>query len=104
MMYMPDAIKSLMDLAEADGLRLKHRVFNVNSMSFLARELADSITEIIPTFTCDYKPDYRQAIANSWPRSLDDSAAKEEWNWEPKFDLPRMTEDMIRRLQRKLAK
>ena len=104
MMYMPDAIKSLMDLAEADGLRLKHRVFNVNSMSFSARELADSITEIIPTFTCDYKPDYRQAIANSWPRSLDDSAAKEEWNWEPKFDLPRMTEDMIRRLQRKLAK
>ncbi len=104
MMYMPDAIKSLMDLAEADGLRLKHRVFNVNSMSFLARELADSITEIIPTFACDYKPDYRQAIADSWPRSLDDSAAKEEWNWAPTFDLPRMTEDMIRRLQGKLAK
>ncbi len=104
MMYMPDAIKSLMDLAEADGLRLKHRVFNVNSMSFLARELADSITEIIPTFACDYKPDYRQAIADSWPRSLDDSAAKEEWNWDPTFDLPRMTEDMIRRLQGKLAK
>lgn len=104
MMYMPDAIKSLMDLAEADGLRLKHRVFNVNSMSFSARELADSITEIIPTFACDYKPDYRQAIADSWPRSLDDSAAKEEWNWDPTFDLPRMTEDMIRRLQGKLAK
>jgi len=103
MMYMPDAIKSLTDLAEADGSRLKHRVFNVNSMSFSARELMDSITEIIPTFTCDYRPDYRQAIADSWPRSLDDSAAKEEWSWQPAFNLLRMTEDMIRRLRRKLA-
>lgn len=104
MMYMPDAIKSLMDLAEADGSRLKHRVFNVNSMSFSARELAESIREIVPTFVCDYKPDYRQAIADSWPRSLDDSAAKEEWNWGPTFDLPRMTQDMIERLRQKLAR
>jgi nucleoside-diphosphate-sugar epimerase len=104
MMYMPDAIKSLMDLAEADGSRLNHRVFNVNSMSFSARELADSIRSVVPGFTCDYKPDYRQAIADSWPRSLDDSEAREEWNWEPAFDLPRMTKDMIRKLRPKLAK
>lgn len=104
MIYMPDAIKSLMDLAEADGSQLKHRIFNVHSMSFSAGELTDSIREIIPTFVCDYKPDYRQAIADSWPRSLDDSAAREEWNWEPTFDLPRMTEDMIEKLRRKLVK
>ena len=104
MIYMPDAIKSLMDLAEADGSQLKHRIFNVHSMSFSAGELTDSIREIIPTFVCDYKPDYRQAMADSWPRSLDDSAAREEWNWEPTFDLPRMTEDMIEKLRRKLVK
>ena len=104
MMYMPDAIKSLMDLAESGGSQLKHRVFNVHSMSFSAGELAGSIREIIPTFLCDYKPDYRQAIADSWPRSLDDSHAREEWNWEPTFDLPRMTEDMIEKLRRKLVK
>ena len=103
MMYMPDAIKSLTDLAEADGSRLKHRVFSVNSMSFSAQELADSIREVIPKFTCDYAPDYRQAIADSWPRSLDDSAAREEWNWNPTFDLRQITEDMISRLRRKLA-
>lgn len=104
MMYMPDAIKALMDLAEADGSRLKRRVFNVNSMSFSARELAESIQRIVPGFTCNYKPDYRQAIADSWPRSLDDSAAKKEWDWKPEYDLPKMTEDMIQKLRRKLAK
>jgi nucleoside-diphosphate-sugar epimerase len=104
MMYMPDAIKSLIDLADADGSRLKHRVFNVNSMSFSAGELADSIRTVVPAFTCDYKPDNRQAIADSWPRSLDDSAAGEEWNWEPAFDLSRMTKDMIEILRSKLAR
>jgi nucleoside-diphosphate-sugar epimerase len=104
MLYMPDAIKSLTDLAEADRSRLRHRVFNVNSMSFSAGELADSIRSVIPEFTCEYKPDYRQAIADSWPRSLDDSAAREEWSWEPTFDLPRMTSDMIEKLRTKLAK
>jgi nucleoside-diphosphate-sugar epimerase len=104
MMYMPDAVKALVDLTEADGSRLKHRVFNVNSMSFSAGELAESIRKVTPTFTCDYKPDYRQAIADSWPTSLDDSVAREEWNWKPGFDLPRMTEDMIQRLRRRLLK
>jgi nucleoside-diphosphate-sugar epimerase len=93
-----------MDLAEADGSKLKHRVFNVNSMSFSAGELAESIRSVIPGFTCDYKPDYRQTIADSWPRSLDDSAATEEWNWRPIYDLPKMTEDMTKKLRQKLAK
>lgn len=104
MMYMPDAVKALMDLAEADGSKLKHRVFNVNSMSFSAGELAESIRSVIPGFACEYRADYRQAIADSWPRSLDDSAAREEWNWRPIYDLPRMTEDMTKKLRQRLAK
>lgn len=104
MMYMPDAVKALVALAEVDEARLKHRVFNVNSMSFSAGELAKSIKAVIPEFECEYKPDYRQAIADSWPRSLDDSAAREEWNWNPTYDLPRMTKDMIQRLHQKLRR
>lgn len=104
MMYMPDAIKALIDLASADGSRLKHRVYNVHSMSFSAGQLAASIQKVVPAFACEYKPDYRQAIADSWPGSLDDSAARQEWNWTPTYDLPRMTEDMIKRLRRKLSK
>jgi len=104
MMYMPDAIKALMDLADADGSRLKRRVFNVNSMSFSAGELAESIRKIIPEFTCEYKPDYRQAIADSWPRSLDDSSARQEWNWKPTYNLTEMTADMVEKLRGKLGK
>lgn len=103
MMYMPDTIKAIIDLAEADVSMLKHHCdFNVGSMSFSAGELAASIKEIIPEFTCEYKPDFRQKIADSWPRSLDDSAAREEWGWQPKYDLPTMTRDMIDKLSQKL--
>jgi nucleoside-diphosphate-sugar epimerase len=101
MMYMPDAIKGLIGLAEADSSRLRHRIFNTNSMSFSAGELAQSIKRVIPEFECTYRPDYRQAIADSWPNSLDDSAARDEWNWKPEFDLERMTNDMTRKLQQK---
>jgi threonine 3-dehydrogenase len=104
MMYMPDATKSLIDLAEVDGSGLRHRVFNVNSMSFSAGELAQSIRKVIPEFKCAYKPDYRQAIADSWPISLDDSAAREEWKWKPAFDLERMTNDMIKKLRQRLSR
>jgi nucleoside-diphosphate-sugar epimerase len=104
LMYMPDAVKGLIDLAEADGTKLIHRTFNLGSMSFSAGELAQSIKEILPDFTVDYKPDYRQEIADSWPQSLDDSAARKEWNWKPNFDLPAMTKDMIKNLREKLKK
>jgi len=103
MMYMPDSIKALMDLSEADVTRLKHHCdFNVNAMSFSAGELAASIKKYIPEFTCEYKPDYRQEIADSWPRSLDDSAARDEWGWKPEYDLPTMTKDMLEKLSKKL--
>ncbi|MBN2359762.1 MAG: NAD-dependent epimerase/dehydratase family protein [Deltaproteobacteria bacterium] len=99
MMYMPDCLKATMDLMEAPFERLKHHSdFNVGAMSFSAGELAAEIKKNIPTFTCSYEPDFRQAIADSWPRSLDDSAAREEWGWKPSYDLATMTKDMLKKL------
>ena len=104
MMYMPDCIKAAIDLMEADLSRLKHHAdFNVAAMSFSAGELAAEIRKHIPEFVCEYKPDFRQAIADSWPRSIDDSAAREEWGWEPSYDLAAMTEDMLEKLGRRHA-
>jgi len=103
MMYMPDALKALIDLANAPFEKLKHRCnFNVAAMSFSAGELAVEIKKHIPEFRVTYEPDFRQAIADSWPRSIDDSAAREEWGWSPEYDLERMTEDMIEKLTEKL--
>ncbi|UCD13899.1 MAG: NAD-dependent epimerase/dehydratase family protein [Thermoplasmatales archaeon] len=96
MMYMPDCIKGTIDLMETDLLKLKHHCnFNLTSMSFSAGELESEIKKHIPNFNCEYKPDFRQDIADSWPRSIDDSAAREEWGWKPEYDLPTMTEDML---------
>jgi len=103
MMYMPDCIKALIQLAEADGSSLRYRCnYNVTAMSFSAGELADAIREFIPDFVCEFKPDHRQKIADSWPRSLDDSAAREDWGWQPDYDLRAMTKDMIDKLRKKL--
>ncbi len=96
MMYMPDCLKATIELMEADFSKLKHHTdFNVASMSFSAGELAAEIKKHIPEFEIVYQPDERQAIADSWPESIDDSAAREEWGWKPDYDLARMTEDMI---------
>ncbi len=102
MMYMPDCIKATIDLAEADFSNLKHHSdFNVASMSFDPATLANEIKKHIPEFEITYNPDYRQAIADSWPQSIDDSSAREEWNWNPAFNLESMTKDMIQRLTEK---
>lgn len=104
MMYMPDCIKAAIDLMEADLSRLKHHAdFNLSAMSFSAGELAAEIRKHIPEFVCEYKPDFRQAIADSWPRSIDDSAARQEWGWEPEYDLAAMTADMLEKLGRRYA-
>jgi nucleoside-diphosphate-sugar epimerase len=96
MMYMPDCIKATIDLMEADISRLVHHCdFNLGAMSFSAGELADEIRKHIPEFECEYKPDFRQDIADSWPQSIDDSAAQREWGWKPRYDLPTMTKDML---------
>jgi len=104
MMYMPDCLKATIDLMEADYTRLKHHSgFNLAGMSFTAGELAAEIKKNIPEFTCKYQPDYRQAIADSWPRSIDDSAARTEWDWKPAYDLASMTKDMLRVLGQRHA-
>ena len=104
MMYMPDALKSIIDLAEADLGSLKHHSdFNVTAMSFSAGELAESIRQYEPDFKVTYEPDFRQDIADSWPRSLDDSAAREEWGWDPEYDLDAMTRDMLENLPKVLG-
>jgi len=103
MMYMPDCIKGTIDLMDADISKLKHHCdFNLTAMSFSVGKLVDEIKKHIPEFTCDYKPDFRQAIADSWPRSIDDSVAREEWGWKPEYDLPTMTKDMLDKLKDRL--
>ncbi len=105
MMYMPDALKAVVALMEADPARLKHRnAFNVTAMAFTPEVLAAEIRQHIPNFVLDYRIDpVRQAIADSWPRSLDDTAAREEWGWQPDYDLPRMVKDMLEKLRAKLG-
>jgi len=104
MMYMPDCIKATLDLMEADLSRLKHHAdFNLAAMSFCPAELVAEIKKHVPEFTCEYKPDFRQEIADSWPRTIDDSAAREEWGWEPRYDLAAMVEDMLEKLGKRHA-
>jgi nucleoside-diphosphate-sugar epimerase len=104
MMYMPDCLKSIRDLMGADFSRLRnHANFNVTAMSFRPAEIAAEIKKHIPEFVCHYKPDFRQAIADSWPASIDDSAAREEWGWRPSYDLKSMTEDMLQVLGKRHA-
>jgi nucleoside-diphosphate-sugar epimerase len=104
MMYMPDAIRAMLELMEADPSRLRHRnAFNVAAAAFTPAELAGEIRKHLPGFTIEYDVDpVRQAIADSWPQSLDDSAAREEWGWQPQYDLAAMVEDMLEKLREKL--
>ncbi len=105
MMYMPDCLKATIDLLQADSANLKHHSdFNVGAMSFTVKELADSIKKYIPEFEITYEPDFRQEIADSWPNSVDDSAAREEWGWKPAFDLDAMTQDMLKAIGEKHEK
>jgi len=102
MMYMPDCLKATIDLFRADKKNIKRFVdYNVGSMSFDVTTLANSIKKYIPDFEITYDPDYHQAIADSWPNSVDDTAAREEWGWEPSYDLDAMTQDMLRAVREK---
>ncbi len=97
MMYMPDCIKATLDLMDAPLKKLKHHVdFNLNAISFNPAELAAEIKRRIPEFEITYEPDMRQAIADSWPMTIDDSAARKEWGWKPSYDLPMMVDDMLK--------
>lgn len=105
MMYMPDALRAAIEIMEADPSRLKHRnSFNIASMSFDPEIIYAKIREYMPEFTMTYELDpLRQAIADSWPDSLDDTCAREEWDWKPEYDLDTMTRDMIKNLRIKFG-
>ncbi|MBD5278288.1 MAG: NAD-dependent epimerase/dehydratase family protein [Bacteroides sp.] len=101
MMYMPDALRAAVEIMEADPSRLKHRnSFNIASMSFDPEEIFAKIKEYVPGFEMEYELDpLRQKIADSWPDSLDDTCAREEWDWKPEYDLDGMTRDMLKNLR-----
>jgi nucleoside-diphosphate-sugar epimerase len=100
MMYMPDAIRATIELMEADANKINVRTsYNISGMSFSPKEIAAEIKKHIPGFTISYEPDYRQAIADSWPQSIDDSVANRDWGWKEEYNLERMTRDMLENLK-----
>ena len=105
MMYMPDALRAAMELMEADPSRLRHRnAFNVTAMQLTPEKLTAAIARHVPGFTIDFEVDpVRQRIADSWPRRIDDSAARAEWGWKPEYDMSAMTRDMIEKLRARLS-
>jgi len=103
MIYMEDAIRAMLELMEApkDSLTVSNS-YNLAGLSFSPSQLAEAIQKEIPGFTIKYEPDYRQKIAESWPKRIDDTEARQDWNWQPKYDLAKMTADMILNLKKKL--
>jgi nucleoside-diphosphate-sugar epimerase len=96
MMYMPDAIRATIELMEADTSKISVRTsYNISGMSFSPKEIAAEIEKHIPDFSISYKPDYRQAIADSWPQSIDDTVARNDWGWKEEFALERMVTEML---------
>ncbi|MBS4200815.1 L-threonine 3-dehydrogenase [Bacillus sp. FJAT-49732] len=105
MMYMPDALQAIVQLMEADAGLLKHRnAYNITAMSIEPEEIAREIRRHIPDFQLDYAVDpVRQSIAESWPNSIDDTAAREDWGFKPDYNLEKMTEDMLEKIELKIA-
>ncbi len=100
MMYMPDAIRATIELMEAPSDRISVRTsYNLCSMSFSPEQIAEEIKKYIPDFSINYAPDYRQAIADSWPASIDDSVARRDWGWNHEYDIIKMSRDMIDNLK-----
>ena len=105
MLYMDDAIEAILKLMNTDADKLSIRTsYNLGGLSFEPEELAESIKKYIPNFTIDYAPDFRQEIADSWPSSIDDTVAKNDWGFDPKYDLDATTKVMLKNLEQKLQK
>jgi nucleoside-diphosphate-sugar epimerase len=101
MMYMPDAIRATIELMEAPAEKISIRTsYNLSGMSFSPKEISGEIKKHMSDFTISYKPDYRQAIADSWPQSIDDSVARNDWGWKEEYDLKAMTKDMFDNLEK----
>lgn len=104
MMYMDDAIRATIEIMKAPAEDVKIRSsYNLSAMDFTPKEIAEAIAKEIPGFTIDYAPDFRQKIANSWPQSIDDNSARNDWGWKHEFDLKAMTADMLEHLSEKAA-
>ena len=100
MMYMPDAIRGTIELMEAPADKISVRTsYNFSAMSFSPADIGIEIKKYVPDFLLTHKPDYRQNIADSWPKSIDDSVARDDWGWKPEYDLQRMTKDMLENLK-----
>jgi len=100
-MYMPDAIRATIELMEAPVGKISVRTsYNLSGMSFSPKEIGAEIKSHMPGFTMSYKPDYRQAIADSWPASIDDSVARKDWGWKEEYDLKAMTKDMLENMKK----
>jgi nucleoside-diphosphate-sugar epimerase len=103
MMYMDDAIRATVELMQAEAGKIKNRMsYNLSAISFSPKELSEEIIKKMPSFKISYAPDHRQAIADSWPASIDDSSAREDWGWKHEFSLSKMTEVMLENLKEKL--
>ena len=104
LMYMGDAVRATVDLMAADASRITVRTsYNVTALSFTAGELAREVARRVEGFTCEFEPDFRQAIADSWPDSMDDSVAREDWGWNPEYDLPALVDTMLEGVREKLG-
>jgi nucleoside-diphosphate-sugar epimerase len=100
MMYMPDAIRATVELMDAPAERIRERgSYNLAGVSFTPREIADEIAQYVKGFALTCQPDFRQAIADSWPQVIDDAQARADWAWSPRFDLPALVDDMLRNLR-----
>jgi nucleoside-diphosphate-sugar epimerase len=103
MMYMPDAIRATIELMEADASKISVRSsYNIGAMSFSPKEIAAEIKKHVPGFSVVYQPDSRQQIADSWPKSINDADAKNDWKWKPEYGIEQMTEDMLNNLQKEV--
>ncbi len=103
MMHMEDAIRATIELMHAPADQVKIRgSYNVSGLSFTPKQLADEIRKHLPDFTITYKPDFRQAIANSWPKSINDAEAREHWGWKEQYDLNKLVENMLLNLKSKI--
>jgi nucleoside-diphosphate-sugar epimerase len=101
MMYMEDAIKATLELMEAPASKITVRTsYNVSGMSFSPKEISEEIKKHIPDFEISYKADYRQAIADSWPQSIDDTVARNDWGWQEDYNLEKMTKEMFENISK----
>lgn len=105
MMYIDDAVRATLELMEAKSEKLSvHTSYNLAAISFSPKEICQAIAKVVPGFSCAYEPDFHQAIADSWPKAIDDSVARTDWGWHHDYDLPKIVQLIIGKLQERFSK